>query len=994
MYHYYSGSSEHNGSSEQAGYAKDASLSGFIDPQAASPNDGQYAQVPLVGALAIGKLRTVKGEVTVKRANVIVAQPTVNDLVYQGDVIETGLDGLVGIVFVDGTTFHLHAGAHMVLDEFIYGAEKLPGSALFRVVRGLFGFISGKVATVGRLIIDTPVAQIQNIRPAAGIGSLAFSVFTIGFIHELKAASADIALLDDGTITCKDFKHGVFEIITKGDHPQRFIVDDPCVSFDAQLRGAEVRVSQVANTVAQMAQFHNAFLGTLDTYLRGQQDAFIQQHANANPQSTTVVGSSDPPALLNAGTGLGLEKTGQPTTGNSGNSGSGSTAPTTPNPVVVVPQGTPPPSSDTFTWNGESGSWDTPPDWKSGSGNTGKVPDTSDDTVIINPPGPVTYGPPNSYSIGTLIIEPGATLDIVGGTLAVKNLYIDPGATLNQGPGSLVVDPLEVAEGATYNLMGSTVTGASAGIAGIFDSTGTSAVDVTAIAITTTGLLEATAGTLTIGPGSIANSGELLATTGSTLVLNGLTVTNTATGTIVAADGGTLELVNDTVTGGTIELNGASAATRLQIDGTVTLDGSGAVQLTNYSGNAIVSDGTDTATLINHDTITGAGTIGDGGADNLLTLQNYGTIDATDTTPLILYTGNPISNEHAGTLEATLGGTLDLKDALTNDGQVIAGGDGSEVVLEGAVTNNADGTMTVDSDGTFDVKTDSISNADTTDGIEVDGTFKVDVGADNTLTLSGDGELRLVDGTITGATGAETLVNDSNNITGYGLIEQLALLQNDGAGTIDANVANETLTIDTGNTVTNAGLMEATLGGTLDLKDALTNDGQVTAGGDGSEVVLEGAVTNNADGTMTVDSDGTFDVKTDSISNADTTDGIEVDGTFKVDVGADNTLTLSGDGELRLVDGTITGATGAETLVNDSNNITGYGLIEQLALLQNDSAGTIDANVANETLTIDTGNTVTNAGLMEATSAARSTSGRIDQRRSSYGGRRRQRGGA
>src|ERR1700688_1581077 len=75
-----------------------------------------------VNSSAIGKIKTAIGSVTITRANAIVAQPAVGDLVYQGDLIETGIDGLIGIVFVDGTTFHLHASARMVLNEFIYGA--------------------------------------------------------------------------------------------------------------------------------------------------------------------------------------------------------------------------------------------------------------------------------------------------------------------------------------------------------------------------------------------------------------------------------------------------------------------------------------------------------------------------------------------------------------------------------------------------------------------------------------------------------------------------------------------------------------------------------------------------------------------------------------------------------------------------------------------------------------------------------------------------------
>ena len=46
---------------------------------------------------AIGKLQTVAGLVTITRANVVVAQPAVGDLVYEGDLIETGIDGLIAI---------------------------------------------------------------------------------------------------------------------------------------------------------------------------------------------------------------------------------------------------------------------------------------------------------------------------------------------------------------------------------------------------------------------------------------------------------------------------------------------------------------------------------------------------------------------------------------------------------------------------------------------------------------------------------------------------------------------------------------------------------------------------------------------------------------------------------------------------------------------------------------------------------------------------------
>src|SRR5262249_34249710 len=135
------------------------------------------------------------------------------------------------------------------------------------------------------------------------------------------------------------------------------------------------------------------------------------------------------------------------------------------------------------------------------------------------------------------------------------------------------------------------------------------------------------------------------------LVLNtgGNTITNEATGTleaknggtleidsnvsnlhlIQAAAGGTVELVADTVSGGTIALNGGATlatASTLQIEGAVTLTG-GTVSLTDSNFNLVVSSSDETtaaATLTNSDTIIGAGTIG----DSHLTLDNYGVVDA------------------------------------------------------------------------------------------------------------------------------------------------------------------------------------------------------------------------------------------------------------------------------------------------------------------------------------------------------------------------------
>jgi hypothetical protein len=119
----------------------------------------------------IGKVVTATGSVTIEHANAVVVQanvpagsgagPTkIGDPVYQGDVVQTGADGKVGITFTDGTAFNLSSNARMVLNEFVYDPNGKSNSTLFSLSKGTFTFIAGKVAKTGDMKIDTPVATM------------------------------------------------------------------------------------------------------------------------------------------------------------------------------------------------------------------------------------------------------------------------------------------------------------------------------------------------------------------------------------------------------------------------------------------------------------------------------------------------------------------------------------------------------------------------------------------------------------------------------------------------------------------------------------------------------------------------------------------------------------------------------------------------------------------------------------------------------------------
>jgi hypothetical protein len=125
--------------------------------------------------LATGTLKVERGNAVVVQANLPTSpeQPKVGDLVYQGDVVSTGADGAVGIVFSDGSAFNISSNARMVLNEFVYDPKGKSNSSFFSLSKGAFTIIAGKVAKTGEMKVNTPVATmgIRGTTPHVQISS-------------------------------------------------------------------------------------------------------------------------------------------------------------------------------------------------------------------------------------------------------------------------------------------------------------------------------------------------------------------------------------------------------------------------------------------------------------------------------------------------------------------------------------------------------------------------------------------------------------------------------------------------------------------------------------------------------------------------------------------------------------------------------------------------------------------------------------------------------
>ncbi len=928
-------------------------------------------------APVIGTLQTVTGSVTVTRANLIVAGPCVGHPVYEGDILETGDDGLVAVAFVDGTSLHLYDNGHMVLDEFSRATKSSSSSALIRIAKGVFGLIAGKLAANGSLRIETPFAQLRSTKPAVGIGSVALGVFTFALIRELQAESADVAYTDDETVNDNDLKHGVYEVTLTGENggPPRVIIVDKTntkVHIHKKGSGGGFSVDEVALTPEEMKQNVSAYAHTYTNYQAGLGDTFIEQYKHAynatqpgsNPGGT---GSSTSYALLSSSS---ISSPPQPQTNTGGNTGgshggSGNTG-------TSGSTGTGPGQTSTYTdpasWYLTSGSkWD----GSIGNWNDGLVPgyqETSGQDVIINTLSAVTVTIDDGatttipWTIGYLEIGPSNVLDIVGGgALTVNGIVDDYGLIKANSTGSdptLTFDGPSVTVENLVSLAGQKTT--------IFTLISGTSASVTVPSNVSPGEIEA------LGPGTAVNflpyinvntkivsniivdnlgiiaaddSGDVAPyTNAATVLFEQATVTNEVSSQIVAENHGILTFTFNPSTldpssvdnYGTIAANDYGAVSFEQ--STVTNEAAAWIMAQN--GGTLAFDG---GSLDNAGTV--AANDGTVSFEQGITVTNEvgGLIIAENDGILILDAGNTITGLDSGLLEATSGGEIDVKDS-----------------------------------GIYNSGTDPLAGTDPA-GILVDGSgseLLVDV---TVLTLNGGGALTLTGGTITGqaVSAGDTLVNVDNTISGFGTISNLQLTNDfiiaaeNGTLTLDGVIVtnNDVINVDTtpatllldDGTVITGGAMTIGTAGELDVEHNDASDPDATLNGvtvtndntaEGIAVGLTSAAvllvddgTSITGGAMTIGTAGEFDVEHNDTSDPDATlddvivtdnnagdgsyDGIEIsDATSGAILTLDDGTVISGGtmaiefgGVLAITDAT--GATLDDVIVDDDGIGTG-----------------------------------------------------------------------
>ncbi len=395
----------------------------------------------------------------------------------------------------------------------------------------------------------------------------------------------------------------------------------------------------------------------------------------------------------------------------------------------------------------------------------------------------------------------------------------------------------------------------------------------------------------TIGTLTLSNAGD------SATILNGVTLAMEGNisnaGTITLANGAVLNefgtTINTISNSGTIALNSSGSTTELMVGSTaggqtITLSGGGRLTMSNNVNN-VITGATESDTLFNKGTISGAGQIG----AVQLTLANSGTINANASAGMTIDAAGGVTN--TGTIEATGGATLRLLNMggetlgiintggtiTANSSTLIVSGttiNGGAVTLTGAATLQMGGstiqggTLTNSATGTIEIEASSNTLGGTIEN-PAGGTIKIDHAAllalagnisnqgtiddSGGLTLAGNlsnaGTINILDGGYLGL--ASDISNASTiNLASVGDATELA---------VDADITLSGGKLTMSNNANNVIFAGVGWGVTLTNEETISGAGQIGAPAVGAgplTLVNSGTINANASAGMTIETLG------------------------------------------------------------------------------------------------------------------------------------------
>lgn len=243
---------------------------GFIQPEqaestvTAEQSSGNIAANPTVIAGTdgepIGNVESLNGEVFAIRVDGSRVRLELGDQVFQGDILESGPNGNVGVLLADQTTFAMGPEGRMVLDEMIYDPATQQGSVSMSVLQGVFTFVSGQVAKTDpdAMTLDTPVATIGIRGTQVGLDLRDGENLNVHLMEERFGFVGEVVIVNDGGVQVLNDANAFSTISSFDIAPSPFSivsVDDIVSSYGEQtLRYLPTRNSDGERTSANTYQ--------------------------------------------------------------------------------------------------------------------------------------------------------------------------------------------------------------------------------------------------------------------------------------------------------------------------------------------------------------------------------------------------------------------------------------------------------------------------------------------------------------------------------------------------------------------------------------------------------------------------------------------------------------------------------------------------------------------------------------------------------------------
>jgi len=117
-----------------------------------------FAQAPQNAA---GRIKVASGSVFIVRAGALVPAQAGQE-VFEADGLKTGADGRLGITLKDDTRVSLGPSSEVRVDRFVFAPAEGQMGLVLKVVRGVIGYVSGRIAKLSpdSIRLETPAAVV------------------------------------------------------------------------------------------------------------------------------------------------------------------------------------------------------------------------------------------------------------------------------------------------------------------------------------------------------------------------------------------------------------------------------------------------------------------------------------------------------------------------------------------------------------------------------------------------------------------------------------------------------------------------------------------------------------------------------------------------------------------------------------------------------------------------------------------------------------------